>query len=112
MPVGPIGFMTYDGHVRTAQVCFTGPASYTANGEPCTAKDFGLDTIVGSTALVGTNSSGVVTHIAYVSLGGQRGANNTLNGVTSGKVWINTIAGVAGSGDLSGVTFSGIVFGH
>jgi len=112
MPVSPLGIKTFDGHVRMAQVVFNGPASYTANGEVATARDFGLDTILPGAVLIGTNASGVVTHLAYITIGVDNGANRTLEGIRDCKVWINTIAGVAGSGDLSAVTFKGIVFGH
>lgn len=112
MAIGPLGVKPFDGHVRISQVVFTGPTSYTANGEVATARDFGLDTVLPGNVLIGTNASGVVTHLAYITIGIENGANNTLEGIRDCKVWINTIAGVAGSGDLSAVTFKGLVFGH
>jgi hypothetical protein len=114
MPISPLGVKPFDGHVRISQVVFTGPASYTSNGEVATARDFGLDTILPGATLTGVNASGVVTHLAYITVGVDKGANSTLEGIRDCKVWINTIAGVAaaGSADLSGVTFKGVVFGH
>lgn len=111
--IQPRGFKTFDGHMRMAQVVFNGPASYTTGGDDFKGKEVGLDTVVGSGMLIGHNAANVPTHFAFIALP-DNGANNTLEGIVSAKMFVMTVAGaqVANATDLSAVTFRGVVFGH
>ncbi len=90
-------------------ISFKGPASYTQYGETMTADRIGAPWIWSATTAVGYNASGNATHLANFYISGQRG-----EGGKTGKWVIQQLsdgAEVAGSTDLSAVTFQSTVHG-